>query len=532
MKELLKVASKKLLIWSIIVNMIYSLADYGEAFALLYFGTSPLTLEKIVSLTICIFVIGIIMLSVGKLSSYLQYTNDVKTQTAVQKYYFDKLNYMSMKQISNTHTGYMYKLITNVSNYFYEMIWQFQISVIPLLIGGTSILIMVCQQSIVTGIICIIISFLAVFFKYKMIKNKQVYQKATNEAESRYNATFIDFIQNIISVKKLNIGSFCDNEITEKSNKYLKATKISERKRADTNAVFTGLMYLLNIVVLISTIIMVSKGYDGLPYLLFYMSALGKLYFNLNHIVKFIDANEKFKTTKKQLDEYFKDSVELKIIDDFEDIKLFNGVFSYSKDSTKIMIPEFLLKKGEKISIMGESGQGKTTIMNILAGLYPLQKGELKINNKKQLKSKLDLVFVSQEVDLFDMNIRDNLCLGKNISDEKIFELLEDAGLKEWYNELPDGLNTMIGERGIKISVGQKQRLNLIRGILMDKELYFFDEPTSNLDSISEEKIINMIDKYLKNKTILIVTHKPKVKELCNRHYIFENHMMKEVVSV
>jgi len=66
-------------------------------------------------------------------------------------------------------------------------------------------------------------------------------------------------------VKKLNIGSFCDNEITEKSNKYLKATKISETKRADTNAVFTGLMYLLDIVVLISTIIMASKGYDVLP---------------------------------------------------------------------------------------------------------------------------------------------------------------------------------------------------------------------------------------------------------------------------
>lgn len=181
---------------------------------------------------------------------------------------------------------------------------------------------------------------------------------------------------------------------------------------------------------------------------------------------------------------------------------------------------------------MGESGQGKSTIMNILAGLYPLKNGSLTINGKNEINTRLDLVFVSQEVELFNLSIRDNLCLGKQISDDKIFELLEEAGLMEWYKELPEGLNTMVGERGIKLSAGQRQRLNMIRGILIDKELYFFDEPTSNLDILSEEKITNMIEKYLKDKTYVIVTHRPKLKELCNKHYVFENHMMKEVVAI
>lgn len=532
MKELLKVVSKKLFIWSIIINTIYSLADYGESFALSYFGTSPLTLNKIINLTICIFTVDIIMLISGKIASYIDNVNNKKTQSTIQKYYFNKLQSMTMEQIANTHTGYIHKLITNLSFYFFEMTWQFEISVIPLLIGGISILIMVCKQSIVTGVICIIISFLAVYLKYKMIKNKQVYQKKTNEAESRYNATFVDFIQNIIAVRKLNIGDFCNKKITENSKEYLKATKINERKRSNTNGVFTGLMNLLYLVVLISTIIMVKNGQDGLPYLLFYMSALGKLYHNLNSLVRLIDMSERFKTAKKQLDEYFRDSVEIKIIDKFDRVQLSNVIFSYTQDSTKIKIPEFILKKGDKISIMGESGQGKTTAMNILAGLYSLEKGELKINSKIQQDSRLDLVFVSQEVDLFDLSIRDNLCLGKKIEDKKILELLDEAGLMSWYKELPEGLDTMVGERGIKLSAGQKQRLNLIRGILIDKELYFFDEPTSNLDSISEEKIINMIEKYLKDKTYVIVTHRPKLKELCNKHYIFEEHIMKEVVNV
>ena len=170
--------------------------------------------------------------------------------------------------------------------------------------------------------------------------------------------------------------------------------------------------------------------------------------------------------------------------------------------------------------------------MNILAGIYPLENGSLLIDEKEVKNQKLDLVFVSQEVDLFDLSIRDNLCLGKDVPKEKIESLLKDAGLFEWYKSLPDGLDTLVGEKGVKLSAGQKQRLNIIRGILIDKDLYFFDEPTSNLDSISEEKITNMIDKYLNSKTYIIVTHRPRIKELCNKHYVFESHIMKEIINV
>lgn len=177
MKELLKVVAKKLFIWSIIINTIYSIADYGESFALSYFGTSPLLLDKIIKLTIILMTIEIIKLVTGKIGSYLDNINEIKTQTEIEKYYFRKLQSMTMERISNIHTGYIHKLITNVSRYFFEMTWQFEISVIPLIIGGTSILIMICKQSILTGVICIIISALSVLTKYKMIKNMQKYQK-------------------------------------------------------------------------------------------------------------------------------------------------------------------------------------------------------------------------------------------------------------------------------------------------------------------------------------------------------------------
>lgn len=532
MKELLKVISKKLLLGSIVFNTIYSMADYAQPFILSHYGTSPLTLDKITKLTICFIISHIIMLISNKVATYIDNVNEAKTNTAIQKYYFKKVQSMTMEKLSDTHTGYIHNLIFDVSNLFMDLIWFFAISVIPLIIGGTAILIMVCKQSMITGIICLVIGTVAVCLKYKMMKNRIKYDKQVRKEKSKYNATFIDFVQNIITVRKLNINGFCNKKIDENSEEYLKITKVNEEKRSNTNIIFNSLMTLLYVVVLVSTIIMVKNGEDGLPYLLFYMSALSKIYYELNNMVRFIDMYQRFKAAKEQLDNYFKDSTKIDVIKNYNKVKLSNVVFSYTKDSVKIKIPEFILNRGDKISIMGESGQGKTTTMNILSGLFPLEKGQLRIDGKLVKNKRLDLVFVSQEVDLFDLSIRENLCLGKDIEESKIVGLLKEAGLENWYKQLPEGLDTMIGERGIKLSAGQKQRLNLIRGILIDKDVYFFDEPTSNLDVASEERIINMIEKYLKNKTYVIVTHRDRLKELCNKHYIFEDHIMKELVRV
>lgn len=532
MKELLKIVAKKLFIWSIIFSTIYSLADYGESIALSYFGTSPLTLEKIIKLAITITILDIIMLISGKVVAYIDGVNFTQVETSIHKYYFEKMQSISMQKMVNTHTGYIHNLIIELANAFFDFTWYLEVTVIPLIIGTISIFSMVCKQSVITGIICIVIGGLAVYFKYKMKRDREIYDKKVREEKSKYNATLVDFIQNIVTVRKLNMNKFCNQKINEKKGNYLKISKINERKKANQNFVFTALMNLLYIVIFGSTIILVKNGEDGLPYLLFYMSALGKIYSNLNSLVLTLDRHAKFKGAKEQLDEFFKDNIETNLVKEYKQVELINVNFSYNENSTKIKIPEFTFQKGDKISIVGESGQGKTTTMNILAGIYPLDEGTLLIDGKEEKNKRLDLVFVSQEVDLFDMSIRDNLCLGKDVSDDKIFELLKEAGLMTWYRELENGLDTMVGERGVKLSAGQKQRLNLIRGILIDKDVYFFDEPTSNLDTVSEQKITKMIEKYLNDKTYVIVTHRPKLKELCNRHYIFEDHIMKEVVKL
>ena len=124
------------------------------------------------------------------------------------------------------------------------------------------------------------------------------------------------------------------------------------------------------------------------------------------------------------------------------------------------------------------------------------------------------------------MTIRENLCLGKKIPDELLMKYMQEAGLLEWINGLEKGLDTVVGERGLKLSVGQKQRLNIIRGILLDKDMYILDEPTSNLDQETEKTIVKLIQKHLESKTVVIVTHREEIKKICTKHYQFINNTM------
>ena len=216
-------------------------------------------------------------------------------------------------------------------------------------------------------------------------------------------------------------------------------------------------------------------------------------------------------------------------IDEFRNAQLFDIEFQYEhKEHDKavtIKIPYFHLSKGDKICLYGESGQGKSTLLNILSG-------EIETNgivvNGELTQDRLECVFIAQDTEILDMSLRDNLTVGnKSISDEQIIELLEKCGLKDWYDKQEKGLDTLLGERGVFVSSGQRQRLNIIRGLLIsDKEIYLLDEPTSNVDEETEEKLIKVIKEYLADKTMVVVTHRPKIKEICNKAYKFTNSIL------
>jgi ABC-type transport system involved in cytochrome bd biosynthesis fused ATPase/permease subunit len=214
---------------------------------------------------------------------------------------------------------------------------------------------------------------------------------------------------------------------------------------------------------------------------------------------------------------------------EFRTAQIMNVEYEYEDKgrqiTTTVKIPLFNLQKGDKVCIYGESGQGKTTLLNILSGEL---ESEGVIINGKETNKRLECVFIAQDTEILDLSLRDNLTLGnRNISDEEILILLDKCGLMSWYKNQKDGLDTMLGERGVFVSTGQRQRLNLIRGLLIkDKEVYLLDEPTSNVDEQTEAKMIDIIKEYLNDKTAIIVTHRPTIKQICNKGYKFEHSVL------
>lgn len=123
------------------------------------------------------------------------------------------------------------------------------------------------------------------------------------------------------------------------------------------------------------------------------------------------------------------------------------------------------------------------------------------------------------------MSLKDNLCLDKKIKEEQIINYLEELELTEILL-FEDGIFTIVGEKGLKLSTGQKRRINILRSYLMDKNIYILDEPTSNLDKHTEEIVVQFILKHFAEKTLIIATHNEKINEICNKFYKFENHSL------
>jgi len=173
----------------------------------------------------------------------------------------------------------------------------------------------------------------------------------------------------------------------------------------------------------------------------------------------------------------------------------------------------FKIKAGQTVAFVGESGSGKTTILNLIAKFSTVDSGEVLLDGvnindltKKTLRN--NICMVSQNTYIFNGTIKENLLLVKNdATDEEIMQACEKAYMKDFLNELEKGIDTVVGENGIKLSGGQKQRLAIARAFLKDSQIVIFDESTSALDNQAQAFIQESISQF-EGKTVIIVAHR------------------------
>ncbi len=209
-----------------------------------------------------------------------------------------------------------------------------------------------------------------------------------------------------------------------------------------------------------------------------------------------------------------------------------NHISFHYPDSDKYIFKDahMVVPRGKSVGIIGASGAGKSTIVDVLLGLLHAQEGEITcdgVNIFKNYESWLAQVgYIPQSIYLIDESIRDNIAFGidrDKISDERIWEVLEEAQLKEFVEELPEGLDTTIGDRGVRLSGGQRQRIGIARALYNDPEILVFDEATSALDNDTEAAVMEAVNSFHGKKTMIIIAHRLNTIEKCDIIYKVEN---------
>lgn len=191
------------------------------------------------------------------------------------------------------------------------------------------------------------------------------------------------------------------------------------------------------------------------------------------------------------------------------------------------------IEAGEKVALVGASGGGKSTLVSVLIGLYPANKGTVYYDNVPVTQIGLDIVrehvaTVLQHPALFNDTIRNNLTLGRDLTDRELWHALQVAQLKETINEMENGLDAIVGRHGIRLSGGQRQRLAIARMLLTDPEVVILDEATSALDAETEYQLHTALNDFLKNRTTIIVAHRLSAIKQANRVYVFESGTISE----
>ena len=251
------------------------------------------------------------------------------------------------------------------------------------------------------------------------------------------------------------------------------------------------------------------------------VSLLGRMYMPVNSLLNIQVEWIRSMALFKRIFDYFDIPVDIKNADDAVkpdkvtgDVVFEHVEFSYDPSKKILKDINFTLSAGKSIAIVGPSGSGKSTIVNLIPRLYDVDSGSVTFDGIDVRK--LDLEFlrnqvgvVSQETYLFNGTIRDNLLYAKpGATEEDMIEALKKANIWDFVEKQPKGIDTEVGNRGLKLSGGEKQRISIARIILKDPTIFIFDEATSALDSISEKKIQDAIDPIIKSKTSILIAHR------------------------
>ncbi len=328
----------------------------------------------------------------------------------------------------------------------------------------------------------------------------------------------LDYVLGISEIKSYNLYGKYSKRFNEANERGTKLYQNCELKMIPVQTIQTYITRLIGVCMTIVAILLFINGYNDLAVTMTVIIASYIIYAGL-------DAMGTFSALSKIIERCVERGNEILSIETMNisgekyqtkssNIEFKNVSFSYDKKKI-INNVSFNIKENTKVAFVGPSGSGKTTICHLMARFWDVQDGEVLLDGKNVKDYNIDslmenFTFVFQNVYLFNDTIINNLRIAKEDATEEEIKNALDLACCQFVYDLPEGINTIIGEGGSTLSGGELQRLSIARAILKNSKIVILDEATANVDPENEEKLINAIDALTKNKTVIMIAHRLK----------------------
>lgn len=477
-----------------------------------------------------LLIVPIALLLVSVLRGLAVYMQNILTKNVendilldVQRKLFSKILQSDLAFLSYNSSGKIISHFTNDINMMRSSISLVLTNIIREFLSLIFLLALIFYYLPKLAIITFCIFPLAIYPVYYLGKKMRKISANTQKELSIFTNQIDEAVQGIRVVKAYNAEEF------EKKRLFKLTDKLQNlyRKSVKTDSLTSPLMEALGGIALAIIVWygghMVIEGSISTGSFFLFITAVLSAYRPMKSLTKLNNQLQMGLAAAKRIFEIFDVKHQVKQLSNVKKIKIENAniqfqnisfIYPNQKENALENI-SFELKKNHNYALVGKSGSGKSTIMNLLLRFYDVSAGDIIIdgNNIKDfsfsdLRSQIS--YVSQDIFLFDDTVRANICYGikRKISDAELLKAAQDAEAYEFIKDLKYGFDTVIGSRGNLLSGGQKQRIVLARAFLKNSPILLLDEATSALDPISEKKVQNALKKLKKNRTCLIIAHR------------------------
>ncbi|MEY8749607.1 ABC transporter ATP-binding protein [Alkalicoccobacillus gibsonii] len=438
--------------------------------------------------------------------------------------FFDKRN-----------SGETMSRITNDTNVVKEFVVM---QIIPFFSGlisiiGSVILLLIIDWKITLMMLVII----PIAFAILMPLGRKMYRvsKATQDETAEFQGDLGRVLSDIRLVK----SSLAEPKEEEKGISRITKLFTYGLREAKINAIVSPLMMTVNLVMLVFLIgyggFRVSEGTLSAGSLVAIILYMFQIIVPFSQMATFFTQSQKAMGATERIRDIMNEAVETdhteensEPLQSREGLIFENVSFGYTEDKQILDHLSFTVEKGKVTAFVGPSGAGKTTVFSLIERFYQPQHGVITYEGSKledfQLREwRIKIAYVSQESPMMAGTIRDNLSYGLDgVTDEEIDVAIKQANLGEFIEGLPDGYDTQVGERGIMVSGGQRQRLAIARAIIRDPELLLLDEATAHLDSTSESLVQEALQGLMKGRTTLVIAHRLSTVRHADRLIVLE----------